>query len=580
MSLGAEDTEEDYYEEEEEVEVKEQDKLEDFSIVFQVSSMFDDLLAPPNIEVPLSQPVMRAESSGLPDGSVTYADHVAPIGETLDKFCARLSREANQAWNEWTSTPPEGFTLGTSKHILDIQDKLLGEDKKYYEEIKRLKAIEDSIYQEEEDLKVKRLSSECTHFKSPHIPSEIQNRYYIKKEIIKGDFGQIITKETKIDRVAPGATLKIIEGISSSKVERFIYRISHQESLERYNLTKYETEIWRNPSRIEDSKYIPNAFSPEDDLDYIPPSSLSKNNFNIFPPASRPYNCTFKVYYKLNPNYVQKTKNPDLTQKYLKYKIYRPTIKKDYTSISSLAYMLKQKGFKEDFEVVIDEFIANGKAHLKCDFEVDLRVTYGDQLQPDPNNYKKVDPESVLGLKLLQLLNEQPYLWKEFTWDVTTDHEDGSTTTDKIVAVGFLIENPRDSFGKRIYWVYLNREANAIGKPSFLRKKKIPPQFSYRPYKLAGGEKEIPFIASVRLSNGYFYYNKKRELVSFEMIISDIKNYMFSKDYLFVRQEQESPYISISVLHFIHKSMSTKQQRLLAYVTLKREIEDGNATRS
>lgn len=575
MSFSEPDTEE-YSEEveDEEVEIKEQDKLEDFSIVFQVASMFDDLLAPPAIEAPLSQVVMRAESSGLPDGTVTYADNVAPIGETIDKFCARLSREANQAWTDWTSKPPEGFTLGASNHILDLQEKLLGEDKKYYEEIKRLKAIEDTIYQEEEDLKVKRLSSECTHFRFPHEDTEIKDRYYVKKEIIKGEFGQITVKETKLDRVAPGAKLKIIEGISSSKVERSIYRITAQESLERYNLTKHETEIWRKPARIEDSKYIPNAFSPEDDLDFIPPSSLISTNFNIYPPASRPYNCTFKVWFIPNPNYVQHTKNACLNEKYLSYKIYKPTSKKDYTSASSLAYMIKEKGFKCDFEVVIDEFMANGRAYPKCKFEPDLRVTYGDKLQPDPNNYKKVDPESVLGLKLLQLLNEQPYLWKEFSWEVTTDHEDGTTTTDKIVAVGFLIENPRDSFGKRIYWVYLNKDANAIGKPSFLRKKIIPPQFSYRPYKLKCSSKQIPFIASVRMSNGYFYYNKKREFVSFEQVVSDIKEYMYTKDYLFVRQEQESPYVNISVLHFIHKSMSTKQQRLQAHQKLQSESEN------
>lgn len=568
-----EETEE-YLEVEEEVEVNEQDKLEDFSIVFQVAATFDDLLAPPAIEAPLSQVVMRAETSGLPDGTITYADNIAPIGETIDKFCARLSKEANQAWIDWTTKPPEGFTLGINKHCLDIQDKLLAEDKKYYEEIKRLKAIEDQIYQEEEDLKVKRLSSECTHFHSPHENTDIQNRYYVKKEIIKGEFGQITVKETKLDRVAPGAKLKIIEGVSSSKVERSIYRISLQESLARYNLTKHETEVWRSPARIEDTKYVPNAFSPEDDLDFIPPSSLVSTNFNIFPPASRPYNCTFRVYYGLNPSYVQKTKNVDLKQKYLRSKVYRPTSKKDYTSASSLAYMIKEKGFKEEFEVAVDEFMANGRAYPKCKFEIDLRVTYGDNLQPDPNSYKKVDPESVLGLKLLQLLNEQPYLWKEFVWEVTTNHEDGTQTTDKVVAVGFLIENPRDTYGKRVYWVYLNKDANAIGKPSFLRKRVIPPQFSYRPYRLKCSNKEIPFISSVRLSNNYCYYNKKREFISFDQVVLDIKNYMATKDYLFVRQEQESPYVNISVLHFIHKNMSTKQQRLQAHLTLQRESEN------
>ena len=572
-----EETEEEYLEDEDdEIEIKESDKLDDFSIVAQLSRTFDDLISPPSIEAPLIEAATRSEFTGLPDGTLTYQDNIAPIGETLDKFFVRISTEAAQAWKDWT-TPVEGFTLGPKNTIEGLEEKLLGNELNYYNEIKRLKKVEDQIYQEQEDAKVIRFSSECTHFKSPHTSTQVDNNEYIKKEYIKQPFGGVLVKETKLTRVAPGAKLRIIEGISSSVVERTTYKISREESFKLYLLKQHETEVWRKPSRIEDDKYIPNAFSPDDDLDFIPPSSLSSTNFNIYPPAARPYNCTFRVFYDVDPNYIEEDGIiPDPKIKFLRSKIYKPTSKKDYTSASSIEYMIREKGYTKEILVVIDEYMANGRLHPKCKFEVDLRVTYGDTLHPDPINYKKVDPESVLGLKLLQLLNEQPYLWKEFQWDTTTTNEDNTITTEKTVAVGFTIPYPKDIFGKRVYWVYLDKEKNAIGKPSFMRKRKIPPQFSYKPYKISGVDREIPFIASVRMSTGFFYYNKENEFVSFQDVIFNIKEYMFEKGYLFVKEEQESPYVSITVLHFIHKDMSTRNQRKQVFETLQRERNDGS----
>lgn len=561
-------------EEEDTNEVSQQDKWNDFTIVSQLSRIFDDLLSVPDIDVPSNEVSMRASSSGLPDGSLFMEDFVAPIGETLDKFFLRLSTEAAKAWQSWLNPDEQNISMNGIIQKLNgnFIELMLGDDIKYYEEIKRLKQIEDNLYQEQEDERVKR-RYQLYNIENNHQvhDKDIKNRYYVVEEITRGEFGQINKKVTTIDRCQGKPDIKVIEGVSSSLVERTTYTLSRKENLEKYNLTKHETEVWRKPAKDEKDNYIPNAFSPQDDLDFIPPSSLSSRNFNIYPPASRPYNCVFKVRWDRNPDYVMPTNGDiDYSKMYTKMKKVFPIVgKKDYMSLSSIQYMLETKGFK-DVLVTIDEYVAKGKKYPNCKFEIDLRVTYGEDLIPDPNSYKKVDPDSNLGMKLLQLLNEQPYLWKEFYWDIVDD----SGFKQKVGAVGYLVNKSTDELApKRVYWVLLNRDSNAIGKPAFLRKRTIPPQYIYKTYTLKDVDTKIPFTATVRVSDGFFFYDKEGNSVSFNNVVSTFKNIMFEKGYLFVKQEQETPYTNIQLFHFIHKEMHTKEQRKSVFLSLTSQRE-------
>jgi len=558
------------------VDVPASNQFDNTSIISQLARTYDDFIGRPAVEQPLTEYVQRSASSGLPDGSTILEGNTAPLGENLDKFIARLSRQAALAWDEWT-TPiqQEGLVMPTegAKPLQgDIASLMLEKEADVYQEVKRLRDLETAQFREEEASKVYRRVSECTGFTKTHTPGQVENRYYDVVTTTRNQFGELFTSVQRIDRCKGKPEVKCIEGVSPSDVDVTTYNPSIHERIELINMTNYQTSIWRKAYRSEEDMFLPNAFSPLDDLDFIPPSSLNSRNFIVYPPASRPYNTVFKVYYNKNPALNGKQGKFQLNELYLSSKKLYPTSKKDYASLSSIEYMLKQKGMK-DFTVVIDEIRVREKSFPCCKFEIDLRVTYGDELIPDPNNYKKVDPESVLGQKLLQLLNEQPYLWNEHVWNYEEVDEDGSKYTDKIYAVSFKITNPRDTFGKRVYWVYLNKDANTMGVPSFLRKRLTPPQYLYKPYKVKGGNREIPFTATVRVSDEFYYYDKAGNSVSFKQVVAEFKKVMLDKGYLFVRQEPEDLYTNIQLFHFVHKDMCTREQRKQAFVSLTKKDE-------
>ena len=157
-----------------------------------------------------------------------------------------------------------------------------------YNEIKRLREEENKLFQEEEAHRVYRRVSESTGFTRNTTPGQVENRYYEKVTVTRNAFGEIFTSVERIDRCKGKPEVRVIEGVSPSAVEVTTYNPSIHERIEMINMSNYQTSIWRKAYRSEEEQFIPNAFSPVDDLDFIPPSSLNSRNFIVYPPASRP----------------------------------------------------------------------------------------------------------------------------------------------------------------------------------------------------------------------------------------------------------------------------------------------------
>jgi hypothetical protein len=560
------------------------------SIVLQVSRNFQLLTEPPQVEVPIREYIQRAERSGLPDGSLHNPHLVAPIGETIDKAAYRMSKAALEAWKAWTTPVDESqsdpvFDPITGKPIeplkISIIEALVGEDKNYYTRIKRLLIVEEGHALRKEQAKVSRKVSESTNFaynpdRSPLTPEQ---RYYEEIEKKIGEFGTVNYSIVKKDRCKGKDTIKYVVGVSAGDVKNVTGAPNYTERLEHINMSTYQTTIWRKPAKEEEDNYIPNTTS-QDDPDYINPLCISSRNFVIYPPASRPYNAVYAILEE-NP---KDPSNPKVIRK-----IYPTKGQKDYTSLSSMQYMLRQKNVPF-FKVVISEVTYSNRKYPNCYFEPDLRVTYGEALTPDPNNYKKVDPDSVVGMKILQLLNEQPYLFTEYSW--TYDGEDGP---EKKVAVGFTLPNPKDKFGPRIYWVYLDTNKNTIGKPRnmnfipsdkgkykiALKQKRVHPSIIYKPFTIPAESldyvpNKIPFIATVRVSDNYCYTRldtstNQRVFVGYEETKNTFFNILFDKGYQYVKEEDESKYSNVKLFHFIHKDLNTKEKRKQAFLSLTQD---------
>lgn len=545
---------------------------EDLSIAIQTERIFDELVAPPEVEVPIREYSQRSSFSGIPDGTTLHPDTGLPIGETIDKFFARLSRAAKQAWDLWIKPEPEEVLLtnGTTIKPLGrpIDEALLTkEEATRYLRFKRLRKVETGHFQKEEDSYANRLISESflTSLKDDdellgQIPDD--QRFFLRQKIERDPVGNIKVINEKIDRCQnkEGITdpnLRRVLGTSTSTVAISGSNPSYQERLEHITNAELQTEIWRKPVRAERDNYIPNV-TPQDDPDFNPPLSSSKKNFNIWPPASRPYNIVFKVVYE--DRRVEK--------------IYPATKKgvKDYTSLSSIIYLhdIRKVQYKS---IQIDELRSRPgqEPRPNCKFEVDLRVTYSKDLRPDPNNYKKVDPNSVLGMNLISKLNEQPYLFEEFKWDYEDSDEDGKTRTTKKIAVGYVINHPSEA-KRRVYWVYIDEKKNTIGKPKFLKPMRVAPQVLYRPLCYYSthlrARKEYPFLATIRVSEGYYFFDKReKRYKSFDEVKEAYFNMLLKQSYLFVKQVPENDYTNVQLFHFVHKSTRTKEQRTQIFLS-------------
>jgi hypothetical protein len=536
--------------------VRKAEEHEDYSIVLQEARNYEMLLSPPEVEYAARDYVQRGEKSGLPDGS-TYDEKLnAPLGENLDKFCARLSREANEAWKLWTDTTGMPVITKTDQCInpisKPIDDLLLTEeDKIKYLRIKRLLFVEEATLKAKEQERVTRKISECTNFSNDSdriVTLPDSSRYFIKREISKNEFGEVNVKETKIDRLQGKDNITIIPGVSLPDVKRVNGGPSYAERLDLIVLSDYQTSKWRrDASADKNDNFIPNV-TPSDDPDFLPPLSVSSRNFNIYPPASRPYDIVFKVY----------TDDTKFTRWYPSGK------SKDYTSLSSIQYMLQQQA-KYFTKVEVDEIKVHDRFYPNCKFEIDLRVTYGEECAPNPNDYKKVDPDSKLGMWLLQKLDAEPYSFTEFSWKDASVASDGTLVEDKVVAVGYVVNHPSQG-PKRVYWVYLDKNKGTIGKPAFLRKKITHPHIVYREmcYKSEFPEfKKLtnPFLATLRMSDGYYYRDKSGRIVGFDEVKSKFFELLLNKGYVYIDSKPESPYTTVILFYFIHESVATKQKR-------------------
>jgi hypothetical protein len=549
--------------------VRKAEEFEDLSIVLQEVRNYQTLLSAPEIEYAARDYVQRSDKSGLPDGSVYDEKLSAPLGENLDKFCARLSRQANEAWKAWVNCDGNPIKTKSGEDIIPlhqpIEEFLLNEeDKVKYLRLTRLLFVEDANKKKREVERVARKCSESVNFKNEvtrQVTIPETSREYIKVTSIKDQFGNITFREEKYDRLVDKSgilkdKLTIIPGISVADIKQVTGGPSYQERLNFIVLSDYQTSKWRkDASHGKDAHLIPNT-SPKDDPDYCSPLSISSRNFNIYPPAPRPYNIVFRVYSDKN-NY---------TRSY-------PTTKgKDYTSLSTIQYMLKQQG-KCFHKVTID----------RCSFEVDLRVTYSDTCIPDPNSYKKVDPESKLGMWLLQKLDSDPYSFKEYSWDTVQDGE-----TVRVSAVGYQINHP--SLGvPRIYWVYLDANKAQLGStlrwiPNpknivtktlkgreitgrlAVKSKLVHPHIVYRPMYYISQEEHFtkvskPFIATLRVSDNYYSRNKEGKVINLDSVKEVFFELLQNNGYTFITQNKESDFSTVLLFHFIHNSLDTKQKR-------------------
>ena len=533
----------------------------DYSIVSESARNYRMLLDPPEVEYPTREAVQRSEASGLPDGT-DYEEHMAsPIGEPLDKAIARLSRRANAAWKEWVedSGEPKLSMTGEMESSLNtsIEEAMLSETQILdLTRIKRLMLVEKLNFKKDQEQFIGRLLHECSGLVDETICGEPKNRFYEKVDYVDGPFGSRKKIVTTVDRCKGNAKVVKTEGVQISDITQNRFSVSYKDRLDLMTMTAFQTEVWRKPSRSEEEDYF-SCFDP----DFTPPLDNSSKNFFIYPPASRPYDITFKLTYLDGRTVKLSPKNKK---------------RKDYTALSSIEYMLQQKEVKYK-SIKIDEVVQqtrNGlRSYPNCKFETDIRVTYGKDLIPDPNSYKKIDPSTKLGKKLLQLLNEQSHLFSEHSWEHNEPDEDGNFRKMKKVAVGYSVNNTKDSIGPRIYWMYL--EAKSAGIPSFTRNKsglqsskKVAPQYTYVPmrfYKqtdLNYLKVEQPFLASVRVSKNYSYYKRKtKQLFKFSDIEDIFITFLSSKGYILYNTAPESEYNSVLVYKFIHKDTRTQEQR-------------------
>ena len=485
----------------------------DFSIIAQVSRTYDEFFEAPPIEYPIVEAVTRSDYSHLPDGS-DYDDRFsAPIGETLDKAIYRISLEANRAWKIWIQCLLEEETAlqdSSDKETkpATIEDILLdSSEKKHYLRIKRLRLLDDAYFDK----------------------YEIHRVSLILDEVVWQSNSGIDTQIPVLKRHTSAPSLK----------ERNYFA----------TLSNYNTNIWRKSasSYLEDN-YYPNI-GMRDDPDFIPPCNISSRNFAMYPPASRPYNITFSLTLE------------DGTQKLLFPNLEKA---KDYTSLSSIRYMLDQKGVKYKSVSIHEKALVsrsnNFVQYVKCcSFEPDIRVTYGPDLYPDPVSYKKVDTDTSLGKYLLQKLNEQPHLFN----DCVVDDPDGVDDIKKLIVYYTVKPSKDDPFGPRVYWTYVDSNTYPIASRTkddrirFLMPKTVFPSITYTPTK-----DRKPYTASFRISkDAYYRHNVTGRWISYAEIVDTSIIKLLVKGYVLSNVSREVLNDSVFVHTFIHKTAMSRKER-------------------
>jgi len=314
----------------------------------------------------------------------------------------------------------------------------------------------------------------------------------------------------------------------SGVIKRDPYNRTYADYMESVVRSDYETNIWRPSARKEQDHLIPNC-GFRDDPDYIPPISNS-GNFRLSPPANRMFNASFTVFL--------------ISGKKLKFGPSLPKGQKDYSDVSDIEYLLEQRGiFGDQIEKIVVDFAR---------FETDLRVTYAEG--PDPRNYKKIDPQGPAGMKLMQLLNDQPHLWVEYSWDYIS-HDD---TTTKKVAYGFTT----GKVDKVTYWIYLDDRYVKNGNGIVTSRKPLP-KIRYDYLKDREGVK-IPIIAylgfhtskrGMKSSPKYREENPDASMYVIENMTAELAK----KGYVQVRETEDN--FGLVSQMFLRKDALTKKDR-------------------
>lgn len=522
---------------------------------------FDSMIAPPEEEPPVREYSQKSETSGIPD-NLLVESFISPIGETLAQHCHRLSKRARDAWLTW-ATPSDEIFVDTSGEIVPTLGKpvelAMFDEYEYLEYVrnKRILTVEEGRFKKDlHRIHTRAVQESAFRHKVSDTISEIPNSIRYKKRIVKkeDEFGGYTYEEVVTDLCDGKATIQLISHTSVSDNMPTMGSPSYQERALMAHLSDCETSKWRHAHRAEeDNKFLP-ATTPVDDPDYLPPLSLSKRNFTIYPPAARPYNCVFNVV---------------LANGTVK-KLY-PKLAKDYTSLSSIVYTLKLR--KIPFRsVTIDQI--NGKPN--CKFEIDLRVTYGEDLTPSATSYKKVDTTSVLGAKLIQLLNEQPYLFKEHYVSVEEEGE-----THRMLIVYYEVTD--EKFGPRVYWFYVDKKQNPIGTPKYFKKKILFPTIDYfyaQNFRRSIEYKMLPEVANylkknvligakIRLSKSYYQVKLvefapqqfKKVYTNHPEIEDNLVKAMKEKGLELVSIQQENYYNDMYVYTFILPELKTRTNR-------------------
>lgn len=335
-------------------------------------------------------------------------DDTALPPENLQTNWRDLSVRALMAWEKWTNPEGEPFELkndDTVYHPLTQEQlsKLLDEDEaQALAQYKKDVEESEAKWKEEEEEGFKHVS--CATVWKEHPEQE----------------------EPKAPHL----------GFSIGLIQRDTYNRTYEDYTHNCAISQHETEVWRASAKKEELHLAPNC-GFRDDPDYIPPVSGSWN-FTSTPPATRIFNATFRVYRADG-----------------KIDILHPdkNVAKDYTDVDDVYFLYLQKGIE------ITNVVVDFQRH-----EIDLRVTYS--AAPDPKKYKKLDPQSQAGLKLMKLLNEQPHIWKEHSWEYA-----GDEGTVKKVAYGLTL-GAKDQ-DKTTYWIYLN-DTYVKGKNIIYNKKPQP----------------------------------------------------------------------------------------------------------
>lgn len=269
---------------------------------------------------------------------------------------------------------------------------------------------------------------------------------------------------------------------------------------------------------------------PLRDPDFFNPLNVSNKSRGgyLFKFASRPYNLSFTISFKLGE-----------TNKIIRI---NPTCAKDYSCVEDVKYYwdntLKQK-YPEATDVVIT-IVTNEDSIL---FETDLRFSPEDN--PNPTNYMKVDVDSPIGRRLMRSLKENPYHeWEEISWKYSNETK-----------VALYRKAPKGG----VYWVYLDKTEIATSRSKNFRRVIYPQVTEKYDRNIHTGIQYI-IMYNIRVSN----YENLEEPFNYlvKVKLNTIVDRITNSGFVFVSKSQPDTFDTI-VYSFLRNDLLTVKQRYL-----------------